>query len=89
MPSGAWDKKSPIAILATGLFALEEQLAKTIHVRFSPGERTYLGNQAAADGVDMTEYARRADQWMRETFGNAVLGQPRRLATKRKASRCR
>lgn len=62
-------------------------MPKTIHVRCSPGERNFLGDQAAADGVTMTEFAKQADQWMRETFGIAVLGRPRPLSTKRKAKR--
>lgn len=64
-------------------------MAKTVTIRVSPGERGRLGRYAEADGVDLTEFAKRADAWMRETLGVAVLGQPRRLATKRKAGRCR
>lgn len=55
-------------------------MAKTVHVRVSPGEKAYLQKAAEADGCDMTEYARRAEAWLRETQGLAVLGRPRPLA---------
>lgn len=74
-------KEAPDLCAIRGFFVFWRKcLAKTVHVRVSPGEKQYLRQHAEADGIDMTELAKRADAWLRETHGVAVLGRPRPLA---------
>jgi len=76
-------QKSPIAHAIRAL-CFGRRTLKTVTVRVSPNERTYVGKHAEADGVDLTEFAKRAEQWFRETHGIPVLGKPRPLARQKR-----
>lgn len=81
--TGLARQKSPIAHAIRAL-CFGRRFLKTVTIRVSPGERAYLGDHAAADGVDLTEFAKRADAWFRETHGIPVLGKPRPLARQKR-----